>query len=279
MKLLRDAVLVPLPVFVYAVQHDESHHLTLPLMQHRSRISDFASMFHGSSPVARFIEHNLNFTSEPETYDAGFWYGSFGVGESRNLSLLIDTGSGDFAVNRELYVPSKHSKDLNHSGVLEYGTWKQNGCRSAKVKYDAYLDTVAMLGLAAQNQTFGKVVEPNGSLTKFPHDGIAGMIGEATISGKKTWIKNLCEQGQIKECRFGLAFGTSGRGRMIIGGVGRGLLDADLTTPAPPDIYGWKANVVINGTRTLISNRTMGPFDSGTATVYRLKFLLKQSFR
>lgn len=123
-----------------------------------------------------------------------FWYGSFDIEESKNLSLLLDTGSGDFAVNPDLYKPSSDSKNLNHTGQLEYTTLQKDGCGMAKLKYSAYSDSVSMVNLISENQTFASIGKLNGTFTQFPHEGIGGMVGESTF-GRVPWFKNLCSQG------------------------------------------------------------------------------------
>lgn len=79
-----------------------------------------------ASPVPSYSQPLL-------TVDKGFWFGSFDVGLSKNLSLLIDTGSSDLAVNPDRYKSSSASVNLQRQGVLKYGTVFENGCGVAEV--------------------------------------------------------------------------------------------------------------------------------------------------
>jgi hypothetical protein len=67
------------------------------------------------------------------TSDAGFWFADFTVGASRNLSLLVDTGSADVGLNTGKYKPSGQGIDLNTTGQDSYGTTQSNGCGSGIV--------------------------------------------------------------------------------------------------------------------------------------------------
>lgn len=66
--------------------------------------------------------------------DQGFWYGNFAVGASRNLSMLVDTGSADVGLNTGNYKPSAQSLNLGTTGQDSYGTTQSNGCGSAVVR-------------------------------------------------------------------------------------------------------------------------------------------------
>ncbi|KAF7549998.1 hypothetical protein G7046_g8156 [Stylonectria norvegica] len=173
----------------------------------------------------------------PETSDAGFWYGSFNVGLSYNLSLLIDTGSGDLVVNPDLYIPSAASEDLNETKRFFYITTQENGCGEADIQARKFNDTVTLAGLKAVGQRIGSIIAtppPNSAIiTQFPHQGIVGLAGSTATQTPLRGVpffQTLCNQGQVEECRFGLAFGTKGHGRQIFGGVDhRGGIDANLT--------------------------------------------------
>jgi len=67
--------------------------------------------------------------------DEGFWFADFTVGSSRNLSLLVDTGSADVGLNTGNYKPSSHSINLNMIGQDSYGTTQSNGCGSGLVSF------------------------------------------------------------------------------------------------------------------------------------------------
>ncbi|KAK5737552.1 hypothetical protein LTR17_006599 [Elasticomyces elasticus] len=119
-----------------------------------------------------------DYTLVPEALDAGFWYGNFDVGDSKNLSLLIDTGSADVAINPSLYCESLAGINLNSSGSLGY---VGSGCGAYEIAYHTFADTVSVAGLTVHNQTLGAVTRTtprnNGTITQFPHDGIVGFSG------------------------------------------------------------------------------------------------------
>ncbi len=175
-------------------------------------------------------------------------------------------------MNPGLYVPTTDSVDLDHKGILGFGTWLSDGCGHADLQYSTHIDTVSFGGLTIDNQAFASLVEnpPKKKIfrKKFPHDGIAGMTGRSGLLGHHGWVKNLCTQRKLEECRFGLALGTAGTGKQVFGGVDHSLFDGELTTPRYRGWEGgWHANVVLDGKTTVIAKRSMGLFDSGTANV------------
>jgi pepsin A len=132
------------------------------------------------------------------TSDEGFWFADFTVGVSRNLSLLVDTGSADVGLNTGNYKPSRHSINLNMIGQDTYGTTQSNGCGSGLVRYspfkdcslqsrssaneqqfqeNLYLDEVILGCITADNQTIGSVFASNPVGNDIPHDGIVGFAG------------------------------------------------------------------------------------------------------
>lgn len=70
--------------------------------------------------------------------DGGFWFADFTVGTSRNLSLLVDTGSADVGLNTGNYKPSSHGINLNMIGQDAYGTTQSNGCGSSLVRFSPF---------------------------------------------------------------------------------------------------------------------------------------------
>ncbi|KAJ5900940.1 acid protease [Penicillium subrubescens] len=55
------------------------------------------------------------------------WFGSFDVGNSKNLTLLIDTGSSDVIVSPGLYKGGPHSVDTSSTFANTYGTTESDG--------------------------------------------------------------------------------------------------------------------------------------------------------
>ncbi|KAF2484716.1 aspartic peptidase domain-containing protein [Neohortaea acidophila] len=63
--------------------------------------------------------------------------------------------------------------------------------------------------------------------------GIIGFLGSGASSFKPqapSWFANLARHNLISEHRFGLAFGTSGKGQIVIGQVDTNLIDGPFTT-------------------------------------------------
>lgn len=184
-------------------------HLTIPLTQRRGQ----GNLMSQALQAARKHEdhHDTSYLPiEPANGDGGFWYGTFDVGESKNLSLLIDTASQDVAVNPTRYKPTPESQNLHENGSLVYDTTQVNGCGTANISYSVYADTVSMAGLESRNQTLANVIRTRpgrkGVLTRFPHDGLVGFAGTSANETQPSgipFLQNLCDQGQVEECRFG----------------------------------------------------------------------------
>ncbi|KAK5717852.1 hypothetical protein LTR15_008693 [Elasticomyces elasticus] len=162
---------------------------------------------------------------------------------------------------------------------------QENGCGVAEIAYSTYADTVSVAGLTAHNQTLGAVTKTtppnNGTITLFPHDGIVGFSGVApgdTQLGGVPFFQNLCNQGEVKECRFGLVFRTDGSGLQILGGLDAWLLGDTLEyTPANPSReFSFTGNITIDG-RVVSSNQHIIP-DSGTANIVAPKSELRKLF-
>lgn len=260
-----------------ATSRRSQDHITIPLMQHRGENADA-----NAQTLHAYIRHSQprsSFATAPELQDAGtgFWYGTFSIGSSTNLSLLIDTASSDVAINPGLYKPSSHSENLHQTGHLQYATTQADGCGYADIKYHTYSDTVSLAGLTASNQVFAEVINstpPNPqTVTVFGHDGLVGFGGtlaSQTQLGGTPFLQQLCDEGVVKECRFGLAYGTQGRGKQILGGVDISLFDGKLAfSPINPGAtVGITGDVVYkneHGSGKLKSQVLV--LDSGTANV------------
>ena len=256
------AVAVPTPAPFTSTFH------TVDLQRHHGKLGPVAKALKATRRLQQYLPTAL------ETLDAGFWYGNFSIGASTNLSLLIDTGSDDVAVNPGLYIPSSASQNLGQSGALRYGTTEEDGCGSADIAYNTFADCVSQQGLVAENQTFGDVYATpppnNGTITQFPHDGLVGFAGvtpNETQLGGRPFFQTLCDQGRVEECRFGLAFGTEGVGKQIFGGVNSSLFAGKLETAAVQK--QWLVNGSAIAGKEVISNQRI-ILDSGTANVSRL---------
>lgn len=212
------------------------------------------------------MTQNSSLTQQPQ----GFWYGNFTVGLSPHLSLLIDTGSSDVAVNPGLYKASSTGENLHQTGKLQYETTQENGCGTADVAYGQYSDSMSFAGLSTAAQTFANVVSttpPNNStITKFPHQGIVGFAGEDDSElGATPFFTNLCESGAVPACRFGLAFGTNGTGEQVLGAVDSSLFDGSLSVA--PTLSQWEINGDIAVGGKVFASNVQIVMDSGTANI------------
>ncbi|KAK1809749.1 hypothetical protein LTR12_015908 [Friedmanniomyces endolithicus] len=172
--------------------------LSIPLKQNAKGASIAQQSYHAAA------RRHSGYAVALETLDGGFWYDSFNVGATRNLSLLIDTGSSDVSINPDLYKPSPSSSDLHQDGVLSYSTVEEDGCGTANVAYHTYADAVSFAGLTACNQTFAVVIAkppPNiGTITQFPHKGIVGFsrtIAKATQLDAVPFFQTLVQRRQL----------------------------------------------------------------------------------
>lgn len=60
-------------------------------------------------------------------HNQGFWFSHFSVGASRNLEMLINTGSSDAILNPGVYDPSSASRDQKRDFHISYATAKPDG--------------------------------------------------------------------------------------------------------------------------------------------------------
>jgi hypothetical protein len=193
-------------------------------------------------------------------------------------------------VNPGLYKPSPKSHNLHETGQLQYLTTDANGCGFANISYSTFTDTVNFAGLTAHNQTFAEVKKtrpPNaGTITQFRHPGLAGFAGtkaDQTQLGGVPFFQTLCNQGVVNECRFGLAFGISGMGKQILGGVDKTLFTSELSE-AP---FESKKSNLVHGSIVYQNSKEEQAtlkdqffvFDSGTSNIVGPNAAVRQLFK
>ena len=246
--------------------------LHIALQQNQDSISANDVVAHVASKFSPSSDGSP-FTARPVARGPAFWYGNFGLGESRNLSFLVDTGSFEVGIDPGLYEPTSSSKNLHISGTNIYGTVLANGCGIGNISYNAFSDTVTQGDLVAKHQHFFEVVAKpapnNETVTKISHDGIIGFAGNSkkySLIGGVPFFQNICNSGEVAECRFGLAFKTTGSGKQILGGVENDLFKGKLSTfPSPTQQWVAPGNVTADGTVLLKDADIL--LDSGTAGV------------
>ncbi|OBT61338.1 hypothetical protein VE03_09531 [Pseudogymnoascus sp. 23342-1-I1] len=221
------------------------------------------------SPGFLHLGRRDGLASEGIEIDAGFWYADFTVGGASNLSLLIDTGSGDIVVNPGIYVPGKISENLNITFENTYGTTSKDGTGSAteprKIVGDLYSDEVSFGSLTAT-----QIVGSANGTSPLENSGIAGFSGQLfnqfpASSNATPFFQSLCNQNKVSECRFGLALTDDGTGTQILGQLDTSLYIGDLVVA--PIIENWvlPGDLVVGG--ELQERDLLIELDSGTATI------------
>lgn len=144
-----------------------------------------------------------------------------------------------------------------------------------QISYSVFNDSMSFANLSVPIQTFASVKftppPDNGTVTQFPHDGVAG-LGSSDRSGLNatTFFHQLCDQGTVKECRFGLAFKGDGTGVQVLGEVDEALFSGSL---AKATIKGeWLVQGDVRVGEHLVVKDQKILMDSGTANVVGLVF-------
>ncbi|OOF94901.1 hypothetical protein ASPCADRAFT_208555 [Aspergillus carbonarius ITEM 5010] len=193
----------------------------------------------------------------------GFWFGSFDVGNSKNLHMLIDTGSSDVIVNPGLYAQGSSSASLNLTFENAYGTTESDGSGTGTVAGTLYNDTVQFGSLNAA-QTVGSAT----GTALIPGDGIVGFAGVEVAqfpNGAPPFFHSLCNQGQVSSCRFGLALGKNETGVQVLGELDSSLFQGNLTSTSVIQEWVFFADLALEN--TIIASDILVELDSGTATV------------
>ena len=247
--------------------------IRIPLQQNEGEVNPFQHAAYAISKYGIRASSSSPLPVEPETLDGGFWYGLFEVGDAKNLSLIIDTASSAVGINPMRYKPSPASKNLHMSGLYRYLTTMEDGCGESNFSYNVFSDQASNGDFNVKQQHFYSIEKKPqttpGIITKLPHDGVIGFAGNTTtgpgIIGLP-WFAQLCSEGEVDECRFGLAYGTQGKGEQVFGGIETDLFEGELSR-APVSGHQWylQGSVISNG-EALFKNKTI-VLDSGTAGV------------
>ncbi|PYH96565.1 acid protease [Aspergillus ellipticus CBS 707.79] len=225
-------------------------------------IPSHVNLVHRSDPRAKLFRRG-KYSTETISESEGFWFGSFDVGSSKNLHMLIDTGSADVIVNQGFYETGSTSVSLNLTFDNSYGTTESDGSGTGSVTGTLYNDTVTFGSLTAA-QTIGSA---NGSAL-IPGDGIVGFAGVEVAqfpNGAPPFFHSLCSQGQVASCRFALALGQNDTGIQVLGELDTSLFTGDLTTTSILQEWVFFADVALNN--SIITSDIMIELDSGTATI------------
>lgn len=104
--------------------------------------------------------------------------------------------------------------------------------------------------------------------TGIPHDGIVGFGPASTeFPGRNAtaFVDSLCRDGDLSECRFGLALNSNKTGSLILGETEPSLYKNDLSVVPSSESWTVKADIYVDGS---ISHSDIAALlDSGTATI------------
>ncbi|KAL3422802.1 Gastricsin [Phlyctema vagabunda] len=226
----------------------------IPLV--RSSHSTYQNLNRRSGVVSQSIS-NVN----------NFWFAKCNVGLASNLTLLIDTGSGDVVLNPGVNISSPESINTNVTFSNGYGTTKNDGTGTSIINGTIILDTMSFGGLKT-TQPIGITSEDETKTPPFPGDGIVGFSGDMFKQfpgNTPSFFQSLCESGKLDECRFGLVLGAEEAGTLVLGGLDSSLYIGDITVA--PAITGWviAGDLAING--DIVATDLVIEMDSGTATI------------
>jgi pepsin A len=108
-------------------------------------------------------------------------------------------------------------------GDMKYIDLLGRQCVSSEINGMEYTDVMTAEGLEVQDQQFARLLQNettnNGNMTGFPQDGMIGLSEPYKGFAADTFVQNLCLQGKLTECRFGLALNTAGAGSLIFDGL------------------------------------------------------------
>lgn len=107
--------------------------LTLSLKTHAKIDEDRSEGSYHVPLSKKNLQYRTEASTQPISNSNGFWFGSFTVGASFNLTMLIDTGSTDVIVNSGLYKPSTSSLDIYQGFTSTYGTTASDGTGNGEV--------------------------------------------------------------------------------------------------------------------------------------------------
>ncbi|KAG0646502.1 hypothetical protein D0Z07_7451 [Hyphodiscus hymeniophilus] len=217
-----------------------------------------------------------------------FWFANWTVGAADDLLLLIDTGSTDVYLNPGIYVPvtlPQTSMRTSPSPSLQripmalelrpyvpalFGT--SHLTNRIQIVGQIYKDVVQLDGtrLSVPQQPLG--VTPLSSQPGFPHDGLVGFGGPGSAINGSAWVQDLCAEGGLDQCRFGLALETDDTGVQYFGTVEHSRFDGALSV-APlfqyegsPIMWALFGDIAYNG-KVIVRDAEIAS-DSGTTVIF-----------
>jgi len=137
-----------------------------------------------------------------------------------------------------------------------------------KLSGPEYKDIVTLDGstLTVKSQTLGSATSP-ASPPSFPHDGLMGFAGtDDSVLSTNNWFNNLCAQGTLTACRFGLAFETDNTGVQYFGEVDTTRFSGALSVAPITDEWELLGDITANG-KVIIKDANIIT-DSGTTVIF-----------
>ncbi|KAJ5587197.1 acid protease [Penicillium hispanicum] len=200
-----------------------------------------------------------------------FWFGSFDVGNAKNLTLLVDTGSSDVVLNPGVYKKSAQGVNTHKNFSITYGSTESDGSGTLTVPNfpvngSLYNDTIRF-GTLKAHQTIGSINPTGDGTNVIPEDGIVGFAGMemSSFNGPSPFFHSLCEQHQVAACRFGVTLGDNEKGTQVLGALDRSLFKGELTTTSIYREWALYVDFAING--QIVMKDALVDLDTGTATI------------
>ncbi|KAG5944637.1 hypothetical protein E4U53_006863 [Claviceps sorghi] len=199
------------------------------------------------------------------------------VGDSQDLELIVSTRTPALMLNPGRYKPSAKSVDAKESfvsGSSELDLWVPTSWKRsvilqahAKIFNDAVFPS-GNPGLTVPQQSVG--VTQSFENLGFLHDGIFGLTRHSVQDpfNQNSFMENLCNQGTISSCRFGIALRTDLTGNIFYGAVPTDLLANPIVSVAAGNswyLYG-KTSVSLND--KTIDDTINLTFDTAIPVIY-----------
>ncbi|OAA50332.1 aspartic protease precursor [Metarhizium rileyi] len=198
----------------------------------------------------------------------GFWFSHFTVGASRDLEMLIDTGSSDAILNPGIYQASPASVDTKRQFRISYATTNPDGSGTLTASGHVYQDVIThrAANLTVSNQTLGDIKSPSSPAT-FPNDGLIGYAGQdASALRGSPFINSLCNKNLLTSCRFGLALKPDKTGSLHYGTVAKDTFTGALTTVPITSEWSVVGAVTLHGNPIITDAPVIT--DSGTTVIF-----------
>jgi len=183
----------------------------------------------------------------PLYQEKGVWYGDFTVGASKNVKLAIQTGADVVTLNEGVYQPGPGSTPVRPFRQGQIGS--SNYWKGTIVE-----DRVSIGGdalLVADQSILDITSSKPADHPLSSGDGMMGFWRESAWNHTANWFNNLCDEGRLAECRFGLAQGLAGKGAQYFGGVQESAFEGSLVTvpvwPIKKRAWGSRGDVVAKG--------------------------------